>query len=156
MKIKSLLFTLAFLSMGMTSFSQDYINAVGARFGSSQGISGKHFISTTDAVEGILATRWGGFNLTGLWERHTLAFDVDALYFYYGAGAHVGFWDNTSPWFDSGTSTAVIGIDGIVGLEYNFSEIPFNISLDYKPAFNLIGYTGFWGDSFGLSFRFVF
>ena len=148
-----------FLSIVLTGSvkSQDYLNAVGIRAGLSQGITYKHFLSTTDAVEGILAVRWGGFHITGLYEKHTTAFDVDQLYFYYGGGAHLGVWDdNTSPWFDDNKSSTVIGIDGIIGLEYVFYEIPFNISLDWKPGLNLIGYTGFWGDELALSLRFMF
>lgn len=137
--------------------AQDYINSVGFRAGLSQGLTFKHFLTRTDAVDGILAMRWGGFHLTGLYERHTPAFDVDDLYFYYGAGAHIGFWDgNANPWFDDNTGYTVIGIDGVIGLEYIFQEIPFNLGLDWKPALNIIGTTGFWGDELALSFRFIF
>lgn len=148
-------FTLLAVSAGLNA--QDYVNAIGVRAGLSQGITFKHFLSTKDAAEGILAVRWGGFNITGLYERHTTPFSVDNLYFYYGAGAHIGMWNgNKNPWFDEDKTYTVIGIDGIVGLEYNFSEIPFNVSLDWKPGFNLIGYTGFWGDELALSFRYLF
>lgn len=157
MKVKLVIAALFILMINSNLKAQDYVDAVGVRAGLSQGISYKHFISTTDALEGILALRWGGFNITGLFERHMDAFDVDGLYFYYGAGAHIGFWDgNTSPWFDDNSSYTVIGIDGVVGLEYVFTEIPFNVGLDWKPGFNLIGYTGFWGDELALSFRYIF
>lgn len=137
--------------------SQEYVNSVGIRGGLSQGITYKHFVTTTDAIDGILAVRWGGFYITGLYERHTGAFDVDHLYFYYGAGAHIGFWDgDPNPWFDENRGYTVIGIDGVIGLEYVFQEIPFNIALDWKPALNLIGTTGFWGEELALSLRFIF
>ncbi len=137
--------------------SQEYINSVGIRAGLTQGITFKHFVTTTDAVDAILATGWGGFYITGLYERHTGAFDVDHLYFYYGAGAHVGFWEGTgNPWLDKNRGYTVFGIDGVIGLEYIFQEIPFNIALDWKPAFNLLGATGFRGEELALSFRFMF
>jgi hypothetical protein len=50
----------------------------------------------------------------------------------------------------------VIGIDGILGIEYNFEEVPINIGVDWKPAFNLTGYSGFWGDGGALSIRYIF
>ena len=159
MNMKTKILVLAVLTslFSLNLRAQDYVNAIGLRGGLSQGITFKHFISTTDAVEGILATRWGGFNITGLYERHMGAFDVERLYFYYGAGAHLGFWNgDANPWFDDNNSYTVLGIDGILGLEYVFTEIPFNIGLDWKPGFNLIGYTGFWGDELALSFRFMF
>lgn len=152
--MKKLVFLLLFITTGLFSQAQDYENAVGLRFGLSNGITFKHFITTNDAVEGLLSTRWGGFNITGLFERHTTAFDTDGLYFYYGGGAHLGSFNNT--WFNDNISHIVIGVDGILGLEYVFKEVPLNASLDWKPGFNLIGYTGFWGDELALSVRYTF
>jgi len=138
--------------------SQEYFNAIGLRVGLSQGISYKRFLSRTNAFEGLMTLRWGGVNLTGLYEWYMPALNVKQLYFYYGAGAHVGFWESGSanPWFSGSTSYTVIGIDAIAGLEYVLKEMPFNVSLDWKPAFNLVGHTGFWGDELGLSFRYIF
>ncbi len=157
MKTRIIIIAVISLFLSSNLKSQDYINAVGVRIGLGQGITFKHFVSTTDAIEGLLDFRWGGFNITGLYERHMTAFDVDELYFYYGAGAHIGFWDGYSnPWFDNRDHYTVIGIDGLVGLEYVFTEIPFNLGIDWKPAINLIGNTGLWGDNIALSFRFMF
>jgi len=144
-----------FLSIGL--YAQDYETALGLRGGFSGGVTLKHFISGSSAVEGIVSTRWHGMNVTGLYEIHNEAFDVEKLNWYYGGGAHIGIWEgyDDHPWFDSG-SRAIIGIDLIIGIEYTFDEAPINIGLDWKPAFNLIGYTGFWGDAGGISLRYVF
>ena len=150
MKLKLIFAGLLFIAISFNAKSQDYVNSVGLRAGLSNGISYKHFLSTTDAAEGILTTRYGGFNLTGLYERHLDSFDVDRLYFYYGAGGHVGVWEANS------NSYTFIGIDGIIGVEYVLKEIPFNVSLDWKPGFNLIGVSGFVADELALSFRFMF
>ena len=151
---KFVVFILLSLSIYSVSKAQDYENAIGFRFGLSNGLTFKHFISSNDAVEGILSTRWGGFNITGLFERHLSAFDTDGLYFYYGGGGHIGSFNNT--WFNDNVSHIVIGVDGILGLEYVLPDYPFNFSLDWKPGFNLIGYTGFWGDELALSVRYTF
>jgi hypothetical protein len=82
------------------------------------------------------------------------AFDTDGLYFYYGGDAHLGSFNNS--WFNDNASRLVIGVDGIPGLEFVFSEVPFNASLDWKPGFNLIGYTGFLGDELALSVLYIF
>jgi hypothetical protein len=158
MKKRILLTGLIIISLSAQLKSQDYINAIGLRGGLSQGVTFKHFVTTTDAAEGILAVRWGGFYITGLYERHMPAFDVDQLYFFYGGGAHIGFWDGTQnpDWFNNRTNYTVLGIDGIIGLEYVFYEIPFNLALDWKPAVNLIGITNFWGSELALSLRFMF
>jgi len=138
--------------------AQDYKTGIGLRGGLSNGLTVKHFIKENTALEGILSTRWSGFNITGLYEINNRgAFDVNRLNWYYGAGAHIGFWDSDASWAaeDHGAYT-VIGIDGILGIEYNFEAIPLNLSLDWKPAINLIGYTQSWFDEVALSLRFIF
>lgn len=145
------------LSIVSMSKAQNYTTGVGLRGGMSGGITLKHFLNSDTAVEGILSTRWGGFALTGLYEKHAEAFNVDGLKWFYGAGAHIGFWDgHKAHWADDDKSYTVIGIDGILGLEYNLGVIPFNISLDWKPSLNLIGYSGLWTDGGAISVRYVF
>lgn len=139
--------------------AQDYNNAIGLRGGLYNGITFKHFMGSKTAVELLGATRWSGIEVTGLYEIHNNAFDVDRLNWYFGGGGHIGFWNGdytSSRWGDEGTNYTVVGIDGILGIEYNFLEIPINISLDWKPAFNLTGYSGFWGDGGALSIRYIF
>ena len=157
MKKLCIVFTLAITFTFINAKAQDYQTSIGLRAGLSTGVTLKHFLNPSDALEGILTTRWGGFNITGLYERHGEAFDTDNLYYYFGGGAHIGVWGGGQHYWATNTNTyTVIGIDGILGLEYVFDEIPFNISLDWKPGFNLIGYSGFWGDEFALSFRYIF
>lgn len=143
----------------LTTFSngQDYTTGIGLRGGFSNGLTFKHFTGTNTAFEGIISSRWSGIKLTGLYEIHHSFPDADRLNWYFGGGAHVGFWngDNVN-WGDSGTSYTVVGIDGILGLEYNFREVPFNLSLDWKPVYNFFGYSGFWGDGGALSVRYIF
>lgn len=140
------------------SSAQDYKTGVGLRLGTSNGLTIKHFLNDRSAVEGLLVTRWRGFELTGLYEIHKQAFDVERLNWYFGGGGHLGFWngDNTKHWGEPGMNYTVIGIDGILGIEYNIREVPINISLDWKPMFNLTGYSGFWGDGGALSIRYTF
>jgi hypothetical protein len=137
--------------------AQDYKNGIGLRGGLYNGLTFKHFMGEKPAVELLLATRWSGFELTGLYEIHNRAFDVDRLNWYYGIGGHVGFYNGDhTPWGTLGTTYTVVGIDGILGIEYNFTELPVNISLDWKPAFNFIGYSHFWGDGAAFSIRYIF
>lgn len=143
----------------LSGYAQGYNTGIGFRGGLSAGITGKHFISDQNAVEGILSTRWEGFYLTGLYEIHANAFEVPGLYWFYGFGGHIGFWDGYKghPWFDEGTGThTILGIDGIIGMEYVIDAIPFTVGLDWKPGFNIFGYTGFWGDELALSVRYIF
>ncbi len=137
--------------------AQDYKTGIGLRGGLFAGLTVKHFVSSKAAFEGLLSTRWRGFVVTGLYEIEAEAFDVKGLNWYYGAGAHVGFYNGSyTDWGRYGTSYTVIGIDGILGLEYNFKKVPINIGLDWKPFINLVGYSGFWPDDGALSVRFIF
>jgi len=136
--------------------AQDYKTGIGLRAGFSSGLTLKHFKSRKVALEGLLTTRWQGFDVTGLYEVHNKAFEVNSLNWYYGGGAHIGFFNgNYAEWGINGTTYTVIGIDGILGLEYTFDEIPINLGIDWKPTFNLIGYTGIWSEG-ALSVRYVF
>lgn len=146
----------AILILSLTNAQRNYQTSTGLRIGSSNGITFKHFLNERDALEGILATRWRGVIVFGLYERHQTAFRIWELNFYYGAGAHLGFWSEYMhhPWFDETGSHGVVGIDGILGLEYTVPTIPFNISMDWKPAFNIASYTGLWLDVVGLSIRY--
>lgn len=144
------------ISIVTLSTAQEYKTGIGLRGGFSQGLTIKHFLGEKAALEGLFTTRWGGFEITGLYEIHNTAFEVDRLKWYYGAGAHIGFWDGNRSWGTLGTAYTVIGIDGILGIEYSFSEAPINIGLDWKPSINLTGYTGFWADGGALSIRYIF
>jgi len=141
----------------------DYKTAAGVRLGTANGVNIKHAIGNVSTVEGILSVRWEGFILTGLYEFNQDIFDDPNMNFYYGAGAHIGAWDldrRREPWDPKdndidGSSYFALGLDGIVGMEYTFTEVPFAVSLDWKPAFNLLENPGFWFDHLGLSVRFI-
>lgn len=156
--MKKILFLLMLIGMGYTAQSQ-YTHALGFRGGFFSGISYKIFVSSDVAMEAIAHSRYGGFQLTYLVEWHAPAFDVEGLNWFYGAGGHMGFYSykNANPWWDDefNGSRTVIGVDGILGIEYNIGSIPINVSLDWKPAFNLIGYTGFLADGGAFSVRYT-
>ena len=150
------LFAFCLVSIGL---AQDYKTGIGLRGGFENGLTIKHFTREKSAYEFILASRWRGFEVTGLYEVHNQAFDVERFKWFVGFGGHVGSWNGDYTyryWGEQGTNYTVAGIDGILGLEYSFKEVPFNLSLDWKPAFNFIGYSGFWGDGGALSIRYIF
>jgi len=139
------------------SNAQDYHTGIGFRGGFTNGLTIKHFVSSKTALEGIIGSRWRGLELTGLYEIHGRAFKAERLNWYIGFGGHVGFWDGKyTKWGERDQQYTVVGIDGILGLEYNFAEVPFNISVDWKPAYNFYGYTEFWVDGGAFSIRYIF
>lgn len=103
--------------------AQDYTTAAGFRGGLFAGVTVKHFIGKNTAIEGIASTRWRGFDITGLYEIHNPAFGIEGLSWYYGGGGHIGFYDGThANWASTNNAYTVIGIDGIIGLEYVFKR----------------------------------
>jgi len=156
MKKGIVLITIMIACVTISLRAQNYNTGLGLRVGLNNGVTLKHFVSDRSAFEGLLETRWRGFAITGLYELHN-DLEYNNLRWYYGFGGHIGFFSgyNDHPWADADKDYTIIGADGILGIEYTFDEVPVNIGLDWKPMFNLIGYSGLWLDSFGLSVRYV-
>lgn len=137
--------------------AQDYQTGIGLRAGAFSGLTVKHFVNTSHAIEGIVSSRWEGIDIAGLYEFHQPAFNTSGLNWYYGVGAHIGFWDGGHKHFDrDGDNHTILGINGILGLEFNFSQAPINLSLDWMPTFNVTGDDEFWADGVALSIRYIF
>jgi hypothetical protein len=156
--MKKLLIVFALIIiLGFTLNAQDYRTSLGLRAGAPYGLTIKHFLNKYNAVEGILASRWQGFVITALLENEHWTGQYPGLNWFWGVGAHVGFWDaGNNPNINRNYTGSVIGLDGILGLEYTFDEIPLNLSLDLLPSVNLIGSTGWGGINGALSIRYVF
>lgn len=167
-KLLFALFVGVFLIIALPESAQaqigaDYKTSVGVRLSPWYGVSAKHFMSSSDALEGILNSRWDALKITGLYERHALAFDEPGLKFYYGGGAHVGFFGTRygnywGPVDYRGHGGAILGLDGILGIEYTIQdqEIPLNVSLDWKPVFDLVPWPGFRGVEVAVTVRYIF
>ena len=154
---KSLLIVLL-LVFSFGAKAQDYDMAIGLRLGLGSGLTFKKVLSKNASFEGIAEFRYG-FNLTGLYEINRYdAFGEDRLNWYFGGGAHIGSYRgyrSKRSGFTNGGELS-LGLDGIIGIEYNFVEAPINLSLDWKPTINFAGYNGFYGDNGSLSVRYIF
>lgn len=153
---KVILLLFLFLPLSGALNAQEYETAIGVRGGLSYGLTVKHFFVPQTALEGILTTRWGGLMITGLYEIQQ-DLDHPGFSWYYGFGAHAGLFGGyeSNPWFDDNEYYSVLGVDGVIGLEYVFEDVPLNISLDWKPALNLFGHSGFWGGDGALALRYI-
>lgn len=139
MKLKLLVFCAAFFMIGTLSAQEYYKSAVGARLGSPISASYKTFISEKGAIEGYVGLRSYGFgswfNVSGAYQVHNPISDVDGLQWYYGGGVSVFFWNYDNVFADSGFSSTSFGLQGYLGLDYAFDDIPLNLSLDWIPTF---------------------
>ncbi len=128
--------------------AQNYNTGIGLRLGyyHNGGLTVKHFVSRSNAVEGILTSYWhNGFQVSGLFEHHMNFFDESRLKWFIGVGGSVGI--------DSGTG---IGALGVIGLEYKFRTAPLTLGLDWMPYIPVINGNGFAIKGGGLSIRYTF
>lgn len=134
----------AFVVTVSTAKAQNYPWAVGIKFGAYEiGPSVKYFYHDNAALEGILGLRSGGAVLTGLWEQHMTAFNVEPLKFYYGFGGHIGGGGDRyrriiGDTYERKKGGMLLGADGVIGLEYKFDDAPFAVSLDLNPRIEFI------------------
>lgn len=148
------LLTILLFSTGKL-IAQDYDNAIGVRLGTENGLSFKTFIDNTNALDFILSFRSNNARksskITALYEVHQQIPDALGLGWYYGAGGGVG-----SVRLRGQEREFLLAIDGVIGLDYKFSNDPINISLDYKPTFEISPNSDLEPQHFGISARFTF
>jgi hypothetical protein len=149
MKRISVLCLVAFIFLsGLQVSGQDYRFGIGVRLSNAtptlnNSITGRYFITERSAIEGLVS--FGSrFGLGGLLEIYK-PFSVEGLRWFYGGGAYVGFEDGDT----------YLGPTGIIGLDYKFTNIPLNLSLDWKPELDIIPDINFVPDAFAFSVRFT-
>ena len=153
-----LVFTVLFgLACSFNSLAQNpYKMALGVRYFYGPDLSAKFSLKGNTAAEALLGGFRNGLKGTLLYQWHNPALGGNAWRWYYGFGGHMG----ASPerrFFRRGPYAAgrfQVGVDGILGIEHSFRELPLNISADWKPEFNLLHNTGLDIPIFGFSARF--
>lgn len=137
-----------------TANSLTYKTAAGVRIWNGGGLTLKTFLDEKNAAEFIGFFGSKSTRITGLYEIHGDLNTETNLKWYIGPGAHVGFYK--AGYKDETDNNTLFGIDGVVGLDYKFKNLPFNISLDWQPSFEFRSGFGFNGDWGGLSARYTF
>lgn len=156
-----------FLLISAKALSQNYTRDAGMRIGDYFSLTYRQYLYNDQALEGLLFFGRHGITLGALKEFFQPAFGgvSDNLFLQYGYGAHIGYRNtdhyrilNRTYQIDGNTFTPLIGIDGLVGLEYRFPEFPFLISMDIKPyfEFSTIPVFSLYLSSFGLSLKYRF
>lgn len=151
--MKVLLAVAAFL-LALAATAQPYNRSIGVKFPVGVGATYKKFITPKAALEfqGLHAQE--GFRLAGLYEFHFPFTKAEGLSWYVGPGVHLGFYK--SEYQKSYSSRMDLGIDGVIGLDYKFSGIPFNLSLDWQPSVSFSGNSGANAAYGGLAVRYTF
>jgi len=130
--------------------------STGFRLGYGGGLSLLWQPGESISIEGIVTPRWGGVIATGLLYK-TVSMANPKWKWYYGAGIHVGYHhrDNFVGEGFSGADPYINqGFDLIVGIRYEFPEMPINVSLDFKPSVELTTERNMILETFGLTVRY--
>lgn len=148
---------IAILGVSIIAFAQNktrnstsYKTAAGVKIWNGGGLNLKTFVrQEKEAVEIIGFFGQGFARITGLYEFHGDLSTDGELKWYAGPGAHVNFYNAPI-----GT---IFGVDGVLGLDYKFKNLPLNLAVDWQPSFefgkNVTGFSGNWG---GLAVRYTF
>lgn len=160
MKRIAILFSLFTLFAGANTIqAQDYQSALGVRLSSAaatanNSISFKQFINEKTAIEGLFS--FGDPVAIGALLEFHKPLGAEGLRYFYGAGAYLGFKKTYNPNKQRNESDPQLGGMGIIGLDYKFTGIPLNLSLDWKPELNLVTDINFEPAAIGLTARFTF
>ncbi|RYD72345.1 MAG: hypothetical protein EOP53_22100 [Sphingobacteriales bacterium] len=123
-----------------------YSTGIGVRLGNTPGITVKKFITERSAVEGILHVfrepNYDGFVVTGMYEWHVQAFQINRLNWYFGAGLHAGAYQLRSDHkiisdSEPDSNGTLYGADAIIGLEYKLASAPLTFGIDFKPSLTI-------------------
>ena len=163
------LFTIYFILLGSFVFSQSENTSIGLRGGGVSGFSIKMIDYDLKAFELVLGYQNGGARLLGMIERlRPIREDrIAGLFIISGVGAHAGYItynedltkivDGVRYYSTQKEYAPIIGLDLMIGIEYQFQSVPFNISLDYKPYMEFFGEKtfkiDFWDIAFSLRYR---
>jgi hypothetical protein len=140
---------------------QNYNSAIGARLGSPLALSYKKFISESGAIELYGAYRgysgYSWFSINGAYQVHNDFPNLDNLQWYIGGGAGVYFFNFGNAFVNDNYATTRIALQGYLGLEYTFDDVPLSISADWIPTIFLNkGYGNSFGSGYaGLGVRYV-
>ena len=156
------------ISLPIILNAQDFKRSVGFRGGESTGITFRFFSDENNAAEALLSFRDGGIQFTVLKELYmpVLLKYSDHIFLYKGYGGHIGYSQRTHHDFFEGNnvnwyhlkSAPLLGIDGVMGLEYRLFKYPLTGGIDFKPFAEIGGRRFFrlnlWDFAFTLKYTF--
>ena len=157
--MKKLLLLIAVVAMSVTTASAQIEkteatlakerNAIGIRLGYGLDLSYQRYLQDNNRIEANLGLNFGdgnGFTANAIYQwLFGLQVDNVGFNWYAGAGAGVGVWEDNFG----------LAVVGQIGIEYKF-KAPISLSLDWRPALNLVPGFGFGWDSFAVGVRYRF
>jgi hypothetical protein len=147
--------------------AQNFTRDAGVRLGDFFSATCRQYIEEDQALEGMFFVGRHGMTFTVLKEhfKPALGHISEYLYLQYGYGAHFGFRYadhykvlNRTYQLEDYKFTPLLGIDGFIGIQYQFPEFPFLVSIDLKPYFeySTIEIFSIYLQSAGISVKYKF
>jgi hypothetical protein len=140
---KKFLIILTVLSIVSVGNSQEfYSTAIGIRGGypGYGSLNVKHFFSQSKAVEFMASRSATSIWFQGAYELNTVIGNNTNMY--YGLVADVEVRSKKTNTKLNNVYPMILGVGGIVGIEYTFDEVPFNIAFDVIPRLPLYPFLG--------------
>jgi hypothetical protein len=144
-KIVIVLFCLLSVSVSLSAqkkWVNSYTTALGVKFYPGA-LSFKQYIPNKNAFE-VNGYSWNkGGRLTVLYEINKPIAGIGGLSWYVGPGVHMSFYNT-----DHFNGSALMGLDGVLGLDLKIKNFPFDFSLDWQPSIDFGGgedFEPYWG-----------
>ena len=134
-------------------------NALGVKFGGTFGdlsgtvaqISYQRGLNSVNRLEFNLSANFNDAGSLGFGGAYQWVWNIDGGFnWYIGPGANIDFVNTKG-----GGAEMLMGIGGMLGIEYRFPEVPIQFSLDINPTFGLLNRSGLF-TSVGFGVRFCF
>lgn len=156
--LRVLVLMLSIIGFGKQACAQSYFNTLGVRIANGKeyrtaGISFQQRILKEFTVEGIVQTDFTKNTTFHAMFQYHRPIISKRLNYYAGAGLMSGSEYTWHKADDAAYNSAVMGADLVAGLELTL--LKFNITLDYKPNFNIVGRDKWFTDQVGVSVRAV-
>lgn len=134
---------IVFMFFGLSTFAQNYTRDAGIRVGEGVFMTYRQFFDENEAFEAMAGFSNRGFRAIAMREYfHPIApHRTDNLKLIYGYGVHAGITYTNKfqvlhrVYYHDWKWSPQFGLDGIIGLEYRMSELPFLINVASQPYF---------------------
>jgi len=159
--MKKLLFACILIISANLTKAQIANHALGLRLGGGNGfgteISYQHGLGTLNRMEFDLGLRSGSdydaWGLTGLYQW---VWNIDEGFDWYaGFGGIIGSWNWNTNYNGSNGGGVFLAAAGDIGIEYSF-PIGIQLSIDLRPAINLVNSGDTFNSNVGIGIRYKF